>query len=109
MLLRFVFPGLTTGHWTTNWYTLLWGAPPLATPIFSQLPVVLCVGLRLLKLFPIQFGMSIGGVLVQLMFEVTCWRDFLGIASGITSRHKVTTKTPILTSIPASSMEGAKL
>jgi hypothetical protein len=35
---------------------------------FSQLPIVLYLELRLLGLFPVYFGMSIGFVLVQLKF-----------------------------------------
>lgn len=52
-------------------------SPP--TPSFPQCSVVPCVGLRPRELFPVDFSMSIGVSLVQLMFEQSCWWDFYGL------------------------------
>jgi hypothetical protein len=42
-------------------------------PSFPQLSNVLYVGLRTYRLSHVQFGMSIGVILVQLMFGQSCW------------------------------------
>lgn len=42
-------------------------------PIFTQVPVIFCIGLRPPGLFPVNFGMFIGFVLVHLTFEQLCW------------------------------------
>lgn len=42
-------------------------------PSFPQLYKVLYVGLRTYRLFYVQFGMSIGVILVQLIFGQSCW------------------------------------
>ena len=65
------------------------------SPGFTQLTVVLCVGLRPLGLFWMQFGMFIG-LLVQLMFGWLCWWGFMGVASVTTRRQNVTAKSPTL-------------
>lgn len=57
--------------------------PPI--PSFSSLPMVLCVRLSLHGLFSVQFGMSIGTILVQLMFGQSVM--FVHVASDVTRRH----------------------
>lgn len=58
---------------------------------FSQLPVVLCVGLRSHDVpHPIQFGMFIDALLVQLRFEQSWCLEFTGTASNVAGRQNLT-------------------
>lgn len=41
----------------------------------------LYIGLRRHGLFSVYFGLSTGGVLGQLTFEQSCWRDDIGVDS----------------------------
>lgn len=47
---------------------------------YSQCFSVASMGLRSFALFPVQFGMSIGVLLVKFMFGQSCCGDFMGIA-----------------------------
>lgn len=52
-----------------NWYFLPWGRPPLSlSPRFSQLSIVLCIGLKPHRFSPIPtpLGMTMGVAFVQL-------------------------------------------
>jgi hypothetical protein len=53
--------------------------------------VALCVGLRPPGLFLAHINMTIGALLVQLMFRELCWWDFTGVDSNITRRHDFST------------------
>lgn len=48
--------------------------------------VVFCIGLRPHGLFPANFGMFIGFVLVQLMLDQSCWC----LVSDVPRRHSLT-------------------
>ena len=89
------FSGLTIWNWTVSSCALPWGTPPLP---FSALVSCcsFCVGLRHCGLFPIQFGMFAGVILVQFMFEKSCWWGFIGVASDVTERQKFIALSPIL-------------
>lgn len=64
-------------------------------PSFLQFPVALCVGLRSHDdPRPIQFGMFIDALLVQLMFGQSCCLEFTGTASNVAGRHKSHSKLP---------------
>lgn len=54
---------------------------------FTQLPIVLCLGLMPHGSFPMQIAMLIGILFAQLMFGWSCWWDFIGIASTVNRRH----------------------
>lgn len=47
----------------------------------SQLPVVLCGGLRPQELSPFRVKMSVGVVHAQVMLRQPCWLDFIDVAS----------------------------
>lgn len=51
-----------------EWMCSFLGRATFSAPSFPQLPVVLWVGLRPRRLFPIQFGMLISVTLVHLTF-----------------------------------------
>lgn len=53
------------------------------TSRFHHLLIVLCVALRSLELFPVQFGMSTASILLQLIFQWSCWWNNLGVLSDV--------------------------
>lgn len=78
-----LFSGLTIWHWQPA-CVLFPGEGPSRTPSFFQLPLVLCVGWEPWGLLPVQSGMSICVIHVQLAFGWSWWWDFVGVASDIT-------------------------
>jgi hypothetical protein len=46
--------------------------------------------------FPFQFGLFIGAILVQLMVECFCWKDFMAVASDVRKSHSLTTNSLII-------------
>jgi hypothetical protein len=82
-----MFSGLTVWHWTNYWCAL---------PRVTQLPVVLCVSLRPHVSVPIQFGMFVGVIFVQLTFVWSCWWDIMYTASDVIRRHGFTSKFFVL-------------
>lgn len=66
-------------------------------PSFPQLPVDLCVGLRSHDIpHPIQFGMFVDALLVQLRFGQSCCLEFTGTASNVAGRQNLTANSPII-------------
>lgn len=57
---------LAIWYWMTSCHAVPWEGPPLQLPVFFQLPVVVCVGLRPCGLFSIQFVLFIDVILGQL-------------------------------------------
>lgn len=57
---------------------------------YSQFFSVACMWLRSFAPFPVQFGMSIGVLLVKFMFGQSYCGDFMGIASDVTRKHNIT-------------------
>lgn len=76
MLLGCMFSRLIFWHQITYWYTLSWGEL-----------VVFHVGLRPFGIIPIQLGISISVILVQLIFDEILWIQFWVILGGTTSWH----------------------
>lgn len=62
-------------------------------PSFPQLPIVPCVGLKLLAH---PYGMSIGDILVQPAPGQTCWWDFRSAASDTLRSHNLTANSMVL-------------
>lgn len=42
------------------------------------------------ELFSVQFGMSVGVVLIQVMLGYLCWRGSMDVAPDVSRRHKLT-------------------
>lgn len=93
-LLLFMFSGLTVCYWINNWCDLPQGKR-FTTLITSQLPTVICIGLRPLVLYPIHVYMSIFVFLLQLtnfktyffllreeIPELVLWKYALSIGLG---------------------------
>lgn len=72
-LLVCLFSGLMIWHQTTDWFALPWGEPHLPLPALLSFLQCVCVELRCpIDFFPIEFGMFLGVLLVQLMFGQLC-------------------------------------
>lgn len=97
MLLMHMGSGLTIWCWITSWWALPWGCLflPLSVVFILQLPVILCVGLRLPQL-PDDLHFSLSMVIVQLTYRQPYWWDFMRVTSGMIRRHSLATCPPIL-------------
>lgn len=88
MLLVCMFARLAIGHCTTNWSVLLCGGPPVYLALaFLSCQEFLC-RLRPRGFFLIQFGVSVGVILVQLTLGWSGLGEFTDVSSDVTRRHK---------------------
>lgn len=85
MLLVCMFSGITTWCSITNSYAFPWERLSPTLRILS-FPVILCVELRHSRVCSVHFDMSIV-VLVQLLFRLFCWWDFMHVASDFTGKQ----------------------
>lgn len=71
-----MYSGITIWYWIINWYLLL--VKTISSPFcISQLPAVICVGLRLCGLSHVHFITPTVADLYQIIFSQSCWWDLL--------------------------------
>lgn len=89
-----MFSKLTLWHWTSNWCGLPWRGAPLLLPYHTQLPVVVCIGMRPHGLISIQSDTFLSVLFSSHLGDLV--GENMGVASDVTRRHNHIAKSLIL-------------
>jgi hypothetical protein len=85
LALNLLFSELSSGRLMRMGLDLKWRLvlPGRGYVVCSQQSLVYCVGWKPPNLFPVPVSLSVGGILVWLMFRLSHGWDFLSVASDI--------------------------